>query len=211
MTGSKQRYFDGLTASQRYKVRQRQAKTDALIAASPGIEWRLVEGHPDYFVGSDGQIRRGPKLLRGAIHPTGYCIVQLNGTFYKLHRLIAQTFLGPIPPGAHVRHLNDVKTDNRVTNLAIGTRSDNMRDRVRNGNDPNRRKTHCRNGHPFDAENTVWRERNDRLSRACRICLKAADARYWAAKRNQRNAGAEALADLLLTRPITVIRNEANA
>lgn len=36
---------------------------------------------------------------------------------YEVHRLIAETFIGPKPDGHHTHHINEDKTDNRVTNL----------------------------------------------------------------------------------------------
>ena len=55
---------------------------------------------------------------------------------YKIHVLKAKAFIfGPNPLGVNlVRHLNDVKTDNRLINLAFGTQLNNMRDCMRNGN-----------------------------------------------------------------------------
>ena len=55
---------------------------------------------------------------------------------YKIHVLKAKAFIfGPNPLGVSlVRHLNDVKTDNRLINLAFGTQLNNMRDCMRNGN-----------------------------------------------------------------------------
>ena len=52
-----------------------------------------------------------------------------------LHILKAKAFLfGPNPLGANVvRHLDDCKTNNALTNLAWGTVSDNIRDSMRNG------------------------------------------------------------------------------
>ena len=53
----------------------------------------------------------------------------------KIHVLKAKAFIfGPNPLDAdQIRHLNDVKTDNRLINLVWGTASENMKDRVRNG------------------------------------------------------------------------------
>ena len=60
----------------------------------------------------------------------------INGVYKEpyIHRLIAQTFL-PNPDNLPlVRHLNDIKDDNRVENLAWGTVFDNHLDCVKNGN-----------------------------------------------------------------------------
>lgn len=50
-----------------------------------------------------------------------------------VHRLIAEAFVGPVE-GMKVRHLNDIKSDNRLENLALGTHEDNMADMKANGN-----------------------------------------------------------------------------
>ena len=55
---------------------------------------------------------------------------------YNIHVMKAKAFIfGPNPLDANVvRHLNDVKIDNRLENLAFGTLSDNNLDCIRNGN-----------------------------------------------------------------------------
>lgn len=67
----------------------------------------------------------------------GYPMVTLSvhGKHYKkfVHILVAESFYGPRPPKNDVRHLNDIKTDNRACNLAYGTRSQNIADAYRNG------------------------------------------------------------------------------
>jgi len=42
-------------------------------------------------------------------------------------------FFGPPPKGIQVRHLNGNPKDNRLENLAYGTRSDNAKDAIRHG------------------------------------------------------------------------------
>jgi hypothetical protein len=51
----------------------------------------------------------------------------------EVHRLVAETFLGPLPDGMHTRHLNGNRYDNRVSNLAYGTPRDNADDKARYG------------------------------------------------------------------------------
>lgn len=154
-------------------------------------EWRPVVGFEGlYEVSSQGKIRsldrRVPTKKEGVtalrkgqvLNPwlvEGYPRVALrhpNSPKHKhlhVHRILAQAFI-PNPDNLPlVRHLNDVKTDNRLENLAWGTVSDNEFDKVRNGNNQNARKTHCIRGHEFTPENT----RIVQISgRQCRICDK---------------------------------------
>jgi DNA-binding CsgD family transcriptional regulator len=44
-----------------------------------------------------------------------------------------ETFIGPRPPKMKERHLNDIRTDNQLENLAWGTNRQNFEDAVANG------------------------------------------------------------------------------
>lgn len=53
-------------------------------------------------------------------------------TTFLIHRLVAESFYGPAPEGkSDVRHLDGVKSNNSLVNLAWGSRSENMLDVVR--------------------------------------------------------------------------------
>lgn len=57
-----------------------------------------------------------------------------NGNDHRkvaIHRLVAWTFLGPQESGIYVRHLNGDVQDNRLSNLAYGTPSENTRNGIR--------------------------------------------------------------------------------
>ncbi len=95
----------------------------------------------------------------------------------KVHRLVALTFIGPIPDDMVVRHLNDDPSDVRLENLAIGTYSENGHDAVRNGRHPGARMTHCSRGHEYTAENT-------RLAGRKRVCLTC--RRAWNSAHSKR-------------------------
>jgi hypothetical protein len=65
--------------------------------------------------------------------PSGYINMNLGNDSGLAHRIVVQAFDGPPPTPEHtdVRHLDGVKTNNELTNLRYGTRSENMLDVVR--------------------------------------------------------------------------------
>ena len=68
----------------------------------------------------------------------GYLVVTLckdgKEKNVKVHVLLATAFKENPNKYQLVRHLNDIKTDNRLENLCWGTEQDNADDRVKNGN-----------------------------------------------------------------------------
>lgn len=52
-----------------------------------------------------------------------------------VHQLVMEAFCGPCPPGMEVLHGPGGKLDARLSNLRYGTRSENIRDRTRDGQD----------------------------------------------------------------------------
>lgn len=113
-------------------------------AGEPDTEdrmWRQVPGWPEYEVSAAGGVRaagdRNGSVLGQSISPwthgtSGYQMVALyrNGGKVcnaRVHRLVAQAFLGPLPAGHEVNHRNCVRSDNRVANLEYVTRSENLR------------------------------------------------------------------------------------
>ncbi len=77
-----------------------------------------------------------------------------------------------IPEGHDALHKCNVRDCVRVHRKHVyhGTVSRNMLDRLLHGTDPNRRKTHCPQGHPYNKVNTLWIRAGK--ARVCRTCLK---------------------------------------
>lgn len=50
-----------------------------------------------------------------------------------VHQLVLAAFVGPYPEGMEIRHLNGIADDNRLVNLAYGTRKENTEDSRRHG------------------------------------------------------------------------------
>ena len=105
-------------------------------------EWRDIEGFDGYQVSSLGNIKsldrvdslghhRKEKILKPVKTKIGYLGVALckdgKRDFYTIHRLVANAFI-PNPNNLEtVNHINEIKTDNRVSNLEWMTMRDNKR------------------------------------------------------------------------------------
>lgn len=97
----------------------------------------------------------------------GYGKFSLQGKRRRAHRVAYDLFVGPIPDDAHVLHHCDVPCCVNPAHLWVGTHTDNMRDCCRKGRKAQQKKTHCPQGHPYDAENTCHAKSGDRRCRAC--------------------------------------------
>lgn len=108
-------------------------------------ERRQVVGWPEYEVDDMGNVFRiapscGAKVgrqLKPIKMSHGYLKVGLSRasvvTDKTVHRIVAEAFLGPIPEGMDVCHIDGTRDNNAVSNLRIDTRSGNMADSARHG------------------------------------------------------------------------------
>lgn len=148
-------------------------------------EWRSIQGFSGYEVSDEGDVRswlRGEvRILKPHPLPAGYLRVFLRraGRTYTryIHALVLEAFHGDRRPGTEARHLDGNKQNNRSDNLSFGTRSDNQRDNVRLGVNPNTMKACCPQGHRYDDDNTYISTRGGRHCRSC------ARARHTARRR----------------------------
>lgn len=85
------------------------------------------------------------------------------------HRVVYELLVGPIPDGLELDHLCRVTACVFPDHLEPVTRLENIR-RRRASND------HCRNGHLYTPQTTYVRAGT--TTRICRICQRAASARY---------------------------------
>ena len=103
------------------------------------MEIRRLPGLSRYAFRADGEIiGRAGRPLRGGLDKDGYRKFVLIGDdgkrrYVRRASLICEAFHGPRPYGAVVRHLDGSKTNDAPSNLAWGTQSENMADKVRHG------------------------------------------------------------------------------
>lgn len=80
--------------------------------------------------------RRKEKILKLSISHRGYYIVALSKNSivktYRVHRLVWEAFNGQIPENMQVNHINEIKTDNRLSNLNLMTCKENLNYGTRN-------------------------------------------------------------------------------
>lgn len=107
-------------------------------------------------------------VLKTPKNSSGYPHVVLEGNADRtVHELVLEAFVGSRPPGAEGCHSDDVKTNNTPENLYWGTKGDNARDCIRNGNHNHASKTHCIHRHQLTGDNVRVTPAGHRVCREC--------------------------------------------
>lgn len=85
--------------------------------------------HPQYVFNSDGTYRHINKTvwMTGSITNAGYYTIRIGNISRGVSRKIYEAFIGPIPSGYEIDHLNSNKLDNRIENLEAVTMGENRR------------------------------------------------------------------------------------
>lgn len=109
-------------------------------------EWKAITSLLGYEVSNQGRVRskwlrkkrtkiesNTWSILHQNISPCGYRRVWIDGALYFVHVLLLEAFRGPKPEKSDARHLDDNKSNNTLDNLCWGTRSENLKDAIRNG------------------------------------------------------------------------------
>lgn len=91
--------------------------------------WKAVPGWPTYEVSDHGRLRGSRGVVKWQPTHHGYLRITLRNkerlARMYAHRVVLLTFVGPLPDGMEACHLNGVRTDNRLANLAYATRIEN--------------------------------------------------------------------------------------
>ena len=100
--------------------------------------WKDIKGFEGlYRVSNLGRVKslKRPyglkeKILKPEILNNGYyqvCLCKQSvKKHYRVHRLVWSAFNGPIPENMQVNHINEIKTDNRLSNLNLMTCKENI-------------------------------------------------------------------------------------
>lgn len=167
--------------------------------------WLPVVDYEGFYEVSDlGRVRSLPRQTVSGVQGGKILKPQLTNRFGHLkvtpsrdgvvkqvtvHRAVLAAFIGPCPEGQEVRHLDGNPANNRLDNLAYGTKGENNLDAVRHGTHYNASKTHCDHGHEFTPENTY--ERPDRPgTRTCLQCQRDHNQAMAAARRAKKGKAA---------------------
>jgi hypothetical protein len=103
-------------------------------------EWRFHPRYAGLYVSNHGRFQSRYFELVAADRVQGYRKLTFKPIGQRskkrtvnVHRLVFETFNGPLPAGRFVCHLDGDPQNNRLDNLALGTGRDNARDRTRHG------------------------------------------------------------------------------
>lgn len=91
------------------------------------LHYDLDNGLFTWIVDKSRTIKAG--TVAGNLNQKGYCRIKIDGQEYLSHRL-AWLYIYGVMPKDGIDHINNIKTDNRITNLREATHFQNMRNRL---------------------------------------------------------------------------------
>ena len=110
------------------------------------IEMKPIEGFPDYHITNEGTVfttRCSNKyhndgklrILKTKIHKRGYVYCGIYAgdvgdsirAWKRVHRVVYESFVGPIPSDMEIDHLDGNKANNNLNNLQLVSRVENMK------------------------------------------------------------------------------------
>lgn len=105
--------------------------------------WKPFPQDTRYEVSDLGRVRRtdNHRLRKPVRIKSGYLTVMISrpghvARLHYVHRMVWETFNGPIPDGLMVRHGPGGSGDNRLTELRLGTQAQNIADKKAHGTEP---------------------------------------------------------------------------
>ncbi|CAL6111130.1 Conserved_hypothetical protein [Hexamita inflata] len=104
---------------------------EALNDRKPDEQFKYVVGHQDLLISSFGRLvynedlTKRPPISMGS----GYYQTSIDGVSIRIHRLVAQAFLGECPEDCEVDHIDRCRYNNQLTNLRYVSGSQNCMNR----------------------------------------------------------------------------------
>lgn len=99
-----------------------------ILKEVPSVPYHLVDTQGNVYVNVGNGL---------AVRPThtnkGYRRTNINNQSRTVHRLVLETFWGPPAKGQESRHLDGMRENNYLFNLAWGTAKENTADKLRHG------------------------------------------------------------------------------
>ena len=94
------------------------------------MRYKKIQHHEQYEIGDDGSIisyvrNKEGYMLTAHKNNNGYLTVELNGTEYKVHRLVAEAYVPNPYNKPDVNHIDGNKANPHYSNLEWATRSEN--------------------------------------------------------------------------------------
>lgn len=152
------------------------------------------------YVTDDGKVLRYDSkqdklvLCKPCKSRDGYCRIRYKGKTFQAHRVIFETFVGKIPQGYELDHINTVRDDNRLENLRLVTHKENINNPITKKHmresmiGKNKGNIHCEFGEKFQEHYKVTRaDAPDLYARERQWYLRHNKVCRWEMNTDERN------------------------
>ena len=116
---SQRKYREKYMAIKNEKKKKIEQENDEYFTGYAKIRIKKMRGY--YYIDKTGNIYNSKRQKMSATNTNGYLI----SCGVMVHRLVWMAFVGEIPDGMEIDHINCVRSDNRLENLRLVTHKEN--------------------------------------------------------------------------------------
>lgn len=117
------------------KIARKDAKNKEITFEKKEIsefEWKDIEKLKGFKACREGYILSPKNKIVDSTRRNGYLRFCAHGHFYSVHRIIYETYIGPIEKGMDIDHIDGNRSNNNIANLRLVSHSENMKNAYRN-------------------------------------------------------------------------------
>lgn len=127
--------LEWVQVQERRKIQEKKTKIQNEIIVKIEDGWKCLSWiNSNYYISNCGEIWNSKTKKNLSLESrNGYKRIKIGNSQCSIHRLVYEAFIGEIPEGYVIDHIDGNRANNNVSNLRLITQSENVKNAMKNG------------------------------------------------------------------------------